>query len=208
MASVALCALEVKKVGETASNINQACGELLALAVLQDPSKGRPFIVLTDLVDWWMFLWLSCQSVISGDILPKPVIVTKKIHRNTAISVLRSEVDEYRKVFDASSDAQPFKRLRRSDEDEDGSGKRGSGSGGAQDLWRKSFTGRVSIFSSKAEAGGSREGGQGLFDSDIGFFRDDPDEIVSSYENAKKWAMEFIRMGGIVGLTPENSVLL
>ncbi|KAJ3331643.1 hypothetical protein HDU93_009580, partial [Gonapodya sp. JEL0774] len=180
MASTALCAFEVKKVGETASNIHQACGELLALAHIQEPLRGRPFAVLTDLVDWWMFLWLSDQSVTSAEILSKPVVVTKRIYRNTAIRMLRSEVDEYRKAFDTSPDTRPFKRMRRSDEDEDGSGKRGSASRGAQDFWRESFTGRVSSGYSKPAACGSRDGGQGQMDSDIGLFRDDPDEIVSS----------------------------
>ncbi|KXS10620.1 hypothetical protein M427DRAFT_36867 [Gonapodya prolifera JEL478] len=154
MVSGALCALEVKKVGEAGSKVDQACGELLT--------------------------------------------------RIAAISALLRELDDHRRVYGRTYDTRASKR-RRSDEsdDEDGNGGGGMGggeSGGAPGLWWRSFTAWISISVSEPAAGGSREVGQEPFDSDIGFFRDDPDEIVASFENAKKWAMEFIRMGGIVGM--------
>ncbi|KXS16981.1 hypothetical protein M427DRAFT_30801 [Gonapodya prolifera JEL478] len=144
--------------------------------------------------------------------LPPP---KKHIHvimdRIAAISALLRELDDYRRVYGRTYDTRASKR-RRSDESEDddedengGGGRRGGKSGGAPGSWWRSFTERVSINVSKPAAGGSREVEQEPFDSDIGFFRDDPDEIVSSYENAKKWAMEFIHMGGIVGIPVKDS---
>ncbi|KAJ3329348.1 hypothetical protein HDU93_001042 [Gonapodya sp. JEL0774] len=84
--------------------------------------------------------------------------------------------------------------------------KMGTESGGAPGLVAELYCvlACVSINVSEPATGGSKEVGQEPFDSDIGFFRDDPDEIVSSFENAKKWAMEFICTGGIQdGMTVE-----
>ncbi|KAJ3342000.1 hypothetical protein HDU93_003522 [Gonapodya sp. JEL0774] len=198
MAIAAMCGIEVKRVGQAAANISQACGELMTLARLQEKFKSKPFIVLTDLNDWWMLFWLTLNNPRTGERDESPLIASQKMDRGSAITVLREELVKYIKP----PDGRGTKRTQFSDSAGGGSGglrKPDDDSGPTKISGKESFQERVSSHF-LGRSGSTGDDGQWPSDSDIGYFRDDPGEIVTSYANARKWAMELIRSGGIVGI--------
>ncbi|KXS14833.1 hypothetical protein M427DRAFT_57235 [Gonapodya prolifera JEL478] len=126
--------------------------------------------------------------------------------RNSAITAIKEELENFAIMFNPSITRQVLKRPRLDDNDGDNSGSPGgaeSGGPGSPDLWKESFKKPVSslFFRNAGDAGPTD---QRQSDSDIGFFRDDPQDKMKSSGNAKKWALEQIRMGSAIGMTLED----
>ncbi|KAJ3328397.1 hypothetical protein HDU93_001485 [Gonapodya sp. JEL0774] len=199
----ALCGIEIKKPGNGSSGVAQACAELLAIARIQEISQGKPFVVLTDLDEYWMIIWLSYTlpgTNVRPD-LPQPV--GQIMDRTSAIMLMRAELEQYAAVWNPDvilrgTKQPPAPGSGGSDpgiQEEEGSSD--GSTGGTHNHAIRSFSERVPFSLAKHGSDGYVDG---IDHFDIVDLEDEPH---LSYYNAKKWAVNFIRAGGIVGLVPD-----
>ncbi|KXS11510.1 hypothetical protein M427DRAFT_434828 [Gonapodya prolifera JEL478] len=210
MSSIAMCGMEVQKEGEAASSIGQACGELLALARIK--SALRVSLSLCSQI--WLTGGCCCGCLIAARQLGTLWMILLSSHRKwTALlpslyctgswpSIVSFcgwnfeqpvvEEDEIITAMMVAVEA-PLSLAQIAE---------------AEAEERTISDGIAFLDGFPAVSSGvqvcSRVGPQEPSDSDIGFFRDDPQEIEASWDNAKKWVIELVQRGEILGMTLED----